>query len=76
LIATYLKDEGDWTVTPVFECAGNRWITLDLKTGERLNRTTRAFPQGRSVGGMYDPQAKPHLRNRHEQPGVRFCGSM
>lgn len=60
LMATYLNDAGEWTATPAYDCADNRWITLDLKyeTGERLNRTTRAFPHGRSGGVMYDPKRK------------------
>jgi hypothetical protein len=60
LIATYLKDEGDWTATPAYDCATYRWVTLDLKyeTGERLGRTSRAFPHGRSGGVMFDPQRR------------------
>jgi hypothetical protein len=50
LIASYLKDSGDHTPTPVYDCRTNGWRTLDLKygLGERYGKTTRAFPHGRS----------------------------
>jgi hypothetical protein len=58
LMAAYLKGGGDHTPTPAYDCANNRWVTLDLKyaTGTRLGRTTRAFPHGRSCGMMFDPK--------------------
>lgn len=48
------------TRTPAFDCAGNRWITLELNydTGKRGDRITRAFPHGRSCGIMFDPKRK------------------
>ncbi len=60
LMATHLNDAGDWTPTPVYDCAENRWGTVDLKyeTGERYGRTTRAFPTGRSAGVMFDAKRK------------------
>lgn len=58
LLGTYIKDAGDRTPTPAYDCAGNRWITLNVKysTGERYGRTTRAFPNTRSDGMMFDPK--------------------
>lgn len=60
LIGTYLKDAGEHTATPAFDCKHNRWVTLDLKysVGERYGRTTRAFPHTRSDGLMFDPARK------------------
>lgn len=60
LLGTFLKNAGDHTPTPAYDCAGNRWVLLDLKyeTGKRFNNTTRAFPQNRSDGMMFDPQRK------------------
>jgi hypothetical protein len=62
IMASYLNgSEGNVTRTPAFDCSKNRWVTLDLKyqTGKRGDRTTRAFPHGRSCGIMFD--AKRHL---------------
>ena len=60
LMGTYLKDRGDHTATPAYDCENNRWITLDIKyrTGKRSGSTTRAFPHRRSDGLMFDPQRK------------------
>jgi hypothetical protein len=60
LLASYLKDAGNHTPTPAFDCESNRWIALDLKypTGTRHGQTTREFPHGRSCGIMFDPQRK------------------
>ena len=56
LIGTFLKDAGDHTPTPAYDCQNNRWVTLDIKysTGERSGNTTRAFPHRRSDGLMFD----------------------
>jgi hypothetical protein len=63
IMASYLNgtESGDMTRTPAFDCANNRWVTLDLKysTGKRGEQTTRAFPHGRSCGIMFD--SKRHL---------------
>jgi len=58
ILGTFLKDHGDHTPTPAYDCKHNRWITLDIKyeTGKRLGRTRRKFPHSRSDGLMYDPQ--------------------
>ncbi len=39
-------------------CAKHRWVTLDLnyQTAQRGQRTTRAFPHGRSCGILFDPE--------------------
>jgi hypothetical protein len=60
LIGTYLKDAGDHTPTPAYDCRNNRWITLNIgySTGERYGRTTRAFPHRRSDGLVFDPRRK------------------
>lgn len=60
LFGAYLKDQGDHTPTPAYDCKGNRWVTLNLAyaTGEKLRRTTRAFPHTRSDGLMFDPTRK------------------
>jgi hypothetical protein len=60
VLASYLTDAGDHTPTPAYDCAGNRWVTLDIQygLGERYGRTTRAFPHGRSAGIVYDPARK------------------
>jgi len=60
LMGTYLKDAGDHTPTPAYDCQNNRWVTLDIKysTDKRLGNTTRAFPHGRSDGLMFDPRRK------------------
>lgn len=61
MMASYLNGaEHDVTRTPAFDCAKNRWVTLDLKytTGKRGERTTRAFPHGRSCGIMFDPKRR------------------
>ncbi|NQT40468.1 MAG: hypothetical protein HQ581_23440, partial [Planctomycetes bacterium] len=58
LMGTFLKDAGPHTPTPAYDCAKNRWVTLDLKYAahQRNGRTTRAFPHGRSDGLMFDPR--------------------
>jgi hypothetical protein len=58
LMGTYLRDAGDHTPTPAYDCQNNRWVTLDIKysTGKRLGNTTRAFPHGRSDGLVFDPR--------------------
>ncbi len=60
LMGTFLKDKGDHTPTPAYDCQHNRWVTLDLKysTGQRFGNTTRAFPHGRSDALMFDPRRK------------------
>lgn len=60
LLGTYLKDGGDHTPMPAYDCEKNRWITLDLKysTRQRLGSTRRAFPHSRSDGMMFDPKRK------------------
>ncbi len=60
LMGTYLKDAGDHTPTPAYDCASNRWVTLDLKysTGKRSGNTTRAFPHSRSDALMFDARRK------------------
>lgn len=60
LMGTYLKDAGDHTPTPAYDCQNNRWVTLDLKysTGKRYKRTTRAFPHTRSDGLMFDAERR------------------
>lgn len=60
LLGAYLKDAGDHTPTPAYDCRRNRWITLNIKyaTGTRGERTTRAFPHQRSDGLMFDPLRK------------------
>ncbi|MBC8288839.1 MAG: hypothetical protein H8E37_00835 [Planctomycetes bacterium] len=56
LLGSYLKDSGAHTPTPAFDCAGNRWVKLDIgySTGKRSGNTTRAFPHRRSDGLMFD----------------------
>ncbi len=56
LLGTYLKDAGDQTPTPAYDCAANGWISLNLKykIGERYGQVTRAFPHQRSDALMYD----------------------
>ena len=56
LLGTFLKDSGDHTPTPAFDCAANRWVKLDIgySTGKRSGRTTRSFPHRRSDGLMFD----------------------
>jgi hypothetical protein len=60
LMGTYLRESGEHTPTPAFDCADNRWITLDIHyaTGQRSGNTTRAFPHSRSDGLMFDAQRK------------------
>ena len=61
LMASYVSDSGDQTPTPAFDCAANRWVTLDLqyKATKHSDRTDRDFPYGRSCGLVFDP--KRHL---------------
>ncbi len=56
LMGTYLKDSGEQTPTPAYDCAENRWVLLDIAytTGERLNNVRRDFPHGRSDALMHD----------------------
>ncbi len=58
LIATYLRDGGERTPTPAYDCANNRWVTLDLGyvMGKRVGRPWRKFPHQRSAGVMFDPR--------------------
>lgn len=60
LLGTYLKDAGDRTPTPAYDCQTNRWLLLDIgySTGKRYGRTTRAFPHSRSDGLMFDAKRK------------------
>lgn len=60
LLGTYLRDSGDHTPTPAYDCEKNEWITLDLKysTGKRFGNTTRAFPHSRSDGLVFDSKRK------------------
>ncbi|MDA0589977.1 MAG: kelch repeat-containing protein [Planctomycetota bacterium] len=60
LLGTYLKDSGDHTPTPAYDCKKNCWVTLDIRyaTGERSGNTTRAFPHVRSDGLMFDAGRK------------------
>jgi hypothetical protein len=60
ILASYLTDAGDHTPTPAYDCAGDRWVTLDIEydLGKRYGRPTRAFPHGRSAGTVYDPARK------------------
>ena len=60
LIGTFIKNTGEHTPTPAYDCAGNRWVTLDIKyaTTKRSNRTTREFPHRRSDGLMFDAKRK------------------
>jgi len=57
---TGLKNSNGHTATPAYDCAENRWITLDLKysTGKKYGNITRAFPHTRSDGLVFDPQRK------------------
>ena len=34
LMGTYLKDTGEWTPTPAYDCERNRWVALDLMRGD------------------------------------------
>lgn len=56
LLGTYLKEAGDQTTTPAYDCRNNRWMYLDIAyvTGQKSGNTTRAFPHSRSDGLMYD----------------------
>ena len=60
LMASYLTGSGGQTPTPAFDCAANRWVTLDLKytATKRSDRTDRDFPHDRSCGIAYDPKRK------------------
>jgi len=60
LVGTYLKDAGDHTLTPAYDCAANRWTTLDVAydVSKRGDRTVRAFPHQRSDALMFDPARK------------------
>jgi len=56
LMGTYLRNAGDHTPTPAYDCARNRWVTLDIgyPAGKRSGRTTREFPHRRSDALMFD----------------------
>jgi len=60
LIATVLRKGEDLSPTPAYDCAGNRWVSLDIKykTSKRGKRVYRKFPHGHSAGVMYDPKRK------------------
>lgn len=60
LMGTWLRDAGDHTPLPAYDCEHNRWVTLNIQytTGKRYGRATRAFPHGRSDGLMHDPKRK------------------
>ncbi len=60
LLASYLTDRGDQTPTPAYDCAGNRWIELDVgyELSQRNGRPERKFPHGRSCGIMFDPKRR------------------
>jgi hypothetical protein len=60
LVATVLRAGGEVSRTPAYDCAGNRWVSLDLKykTRKRGKRVYRNFPHGHSAGVMYDPKRK------------------
>ena len=60
LMGTFLKDSGEHTPTPAYDCQSNRWVTLDLKYSatERGGRTRRAFPHSRSDGRMFEPRRR------------------
>lgn len=58
-MASYL-DDGEQKRTPAFDCAANRWVTLDLKykTAKHSDRTDRDFPHGRSCAIVFDPKRR------------------
>lgn len=58
LMASYLTDSSAQTLTPAFDCAADRWVTLDLKykVNKHSDRTERGFPHGRSCGIVHDPK--------------------
>ncbi len=60
LLGTYLKDAGDHTPTPAYDCANNRWITLDINytTQQRSGAAVRKFPHARSDALMFDARRK------------------
>ncbi len=60
IMASFLEDSGEQTPTPAFDCAANRWVTLDLKykSTKHTDRITRDFPHGRSCGIVFDPKRK------------------
>ncbi len=61
LFATFLKDApAHWSRTPAYDCARDRWISLDLKYDARKawNGWRRLFPHGHSAGVMHDPRRK------------------
>jgi hypothetical protein len=60
LVATVLRGGGEVSPTPAYDCAGNRWVELNLKykTRKRGKRVYRNFPHGHSAGVMFDPKRK------------------
>ena len=60
LLGTVLKDSGDHTATPAYDCGNNRWVTLDIKYAveKRGQHTRRKFPHQRSDGLMFDARRK------------------
>ena len=60
IMASYLTDAGEQTPTPAFDCAANRWVTLDLKYSatKHTDHTDHDFPHGRSCGIACDPKRK------------------
>jgi hypothetical protein len=60
LVSTFLAGGGEVSPTPAYDCAGNRWVVLDLKykTKKRGKRTRRLFPHGHSAGVMFDPKRR------------------
>jgi hypothetical protein len=61
LFATFLKEaQTGWSRTPAYDCAANRWVSLDLKyaASKAWSGWRRAFPHGHSAGVVYDPKRK------------------
>ncbi|MCA9267554.1 MAG: hypothetical protein KDA41_03750, partial [Planctomycetales bacterium] len=60
LVGTYLKDGGDHTPTPAYDCRNNRWTTIDIgyQTEPRGSGVRRAFPHQRSDALMFDAKRK------------------
>ena len=60
LMATYLKPSKQWTPTPAYHCASNRWVLLRIKYAlkKHWGGPRRLLPHGHSAGVMYDPKRK------------------
>ena len=58
LIGTFLKDGPEHTRTPAYDCANNRWVSVDIayQTATHGGRIIRNFPNTRSDGILFDPQ--------------------